>query len=98
MMTTAELHKALEQMGPQTPVDAAMGVCTPNGRPTVHTGRKNGNQWWRKDAWHARSADANKTLCGIDCSEYLVMGIMPIDQHLCDRCRTAFTPSARPRA
>lgn len=69
-------------------------VCSNKPRPSVHKGAK-GNQFWKRDVHHIARQD-KRTLCKIDASEWLDMGIYiaVIDydnRDLCKRCRNAAT-------
>lgn len=69
----------------------AFCVCSAKPRPSVQKGAK-GHQWWLRDVFHLRETpDANKTLCGRDCSEWLSMDSREKDEvkkdhHCCKRC------------
>ena len=63
-----------------------IGICSARPTPSVQGGSKFGHQYWKKDVWHIQ-ADNKKTLCGRDASNYLTIGPVEPDQHLCDRCR-----------
>lgn len=73
---------------------AFIAVCTARPRPAIHSGRKGGSQWWARDVYHLRNPfDAELTLCGRDCSEWLVMGEMTvINHHCCKRCANESLP------
>lgn len=63
-------------------------VCSNKPRPSVHRTGK-GHEHWRRDVHHIASKSV--TLCGIDASEWLVMGPCNEDAKdnvdLCKRCR-----------
>lgn len=66
-----------------------IGVCSNKPRPSVDTGRlgrPTGESVWGRDPWHFKGGN-NKTLCGINCSEWLIIGEIKPDIHLCERCR-----------
>lgn len=46
-------------------------VCSNRPRPSTRTGGK-GNHWWARDVFHV-SNDGRVTLCGRDCTEWLVI-------------------------
>lgn len=60
-------------------------VCSNRPRPSVHKGAK-GNQYWKRDVWHIQKSGVT-TLCGIDCSEWLRIGDIEIDDNCCEKCR-----------
>lgn len=62
-----------------------VGMCSMKPRPLVHTGRKDGNQWWARDVWHIRHSGMT-TFCGRDTSNYLNMGEMQPDGDMCKQC------------
>lgn len=69
-----------------------IGVCSAKPRPSVQKGAK-GHQWWRRDVYHLLG-DNKRTLCGIDCSEWLTIGPVDINNDCCARCsRTATSAS-----
>lgn len=59
-------------------------VCSPKPRTSLQKGPK-GGQWWGRDVWHIRRSGVS-TLCGIDSSEWLHIGMVGIDDHTCARC------------
>ena len=66
-----------------------VAVCSAGPRPSVHNNHSKGSQFWRRDVWHIRSGDSARTLCGRDCSEWLVMdGVTQPDHNCCTRCAT----------
>jgi len=64
-----------------------VAVCSARPRPSVQNNRNRfGSQWWRRDVYHLRG-DEDRTLCGRDCSEWLVVGdVDKIDHDCCTRC------------
>lgn len=65
-----------------------IAVCTNKNRPSVQSnyGSATAGQYWVKEAHHILSEN-NKTLCGVNCEDWLPMGELPIDAPgLCDRC------------
>lgn len=64
-----------------------IAVCSNRPRPSVQRLGK-GHQWWRREVYHLTD-DKQRTLCGIDCSEWLTIGEPPEDDRdCCARCRT----------
>jgi hypothetical protein len=57
----------------------------------VQSGAK-GHQWWRRDVYHLRG-DKMRTLCGVDCSDWLIIG--PIDDVSADCCARCARMAAR---
>lgn len=68
-----------------------IGVSSYKKRTTVQSNRdpasssSTGECFWGKDVWHIR-ASGTRTVCGVDSSEYMNMGEMKPDWHLCSRC------------
>jgi len=51
-----------------------VAVCSARPRPSVQNDRSRfGSQWRRRDIYHLQG-DGSRTLCGRDCSEWLVVG------------------------
>jgi hypothetical protein len=65
-----------------------IAVCSARARaPTAQSGKRGGGQWWARDPYHVRGEDS-RTLCGRDCSEWLVIGPMEeLSADCCLRCR-----------
>lgn len=66
-------------------------VCSNRPRPSVHKTGK-GHQHWRRDVHHVQLyADLKRTCCGMDASEWLVVGECTRnsmdDTNLCARCK-----------
>jgi hypothetical protein len=64
-------------------------VCSAKPRPSVQKGAK-GSQWWTRDVFHV-AGEGNKTLCGVNSSEWLKMDARDAqdvinDAHCCSRC------------
>lgn len=59
-------------------------VCSHKRHASVQRGAK-GSQWWARDVYHITGA-AGKTLCGLNCSEWLTIGKIAIDSNCCKRC------------
>lgn len=62
-----------------------IAVCSAKPRPSVHNHHSKGHQYWRREIYHLRG-DGQRTLCGRDCSEWLVIGEIEIDHHCCALC------------
>lgn len=64
-----------------------IAVCSPRIRPSVQNNRSRfGHQWWKRDVYHLKGADG-RTLCGRDCSDWLVIGpVEQIDGNCCTQC------------
>lgn len=65
-----------------------IAVCSARPRPSVQNNHSKGSQWWARDVYHLR-ADGRKdrTRCGRDCSDWLVIGpIEEVDGNCCQRC------------
>lgn len=78
-------------MGGESKGVALIAVCSARPRPSVQRAGK-GSQWWRRDPYHLRG-DGNRTLCGRDCSEWLVVGPMAeVNDDCCERCRAKAHP------
>lgn len=71
--------------------DLVEAVCSAKPRPSVQ-GASKGNQYWRRDVWHIREKYEDQTLCGRDCTEWLSIGRIKPDDHLCERCRKKSAP------
>lgn len=73
---------------------SCIAVCSPRPRPSVHNGHSKGSQWWRRDVHHLRHvANNQRTRCGIDCSDWLVIGeIQEVDDNCCKRCLSIKLP------
>jgi hypothetical protein len=68
--------------------DAVELVCSNRQRAATRTSGM-GNQWWSREVYHFRSG--NRTMCGRDCSEWLVIGPGTLeaaakDRNCCARC------------
>lgn len=63
-------------------------VCSAKPRASVHNNHSKGSQWWARDVYHVRQTHRyDQTLCGRDCSEWLLVGqIDEIDRNCCKRC------------
>jgi len=63
-------------------------VCSARPRASVHNSKSKGHQWWARDVYHIRQTHRyDQTLCGRDCSEWLVVGqIEGIDHNCYQRC------------
>lgn len=75
-----------------------VAVCSMRAPARTQNNHSKGHQWWARDVYHLR-ADSQKTRCGIDCSEWLVIGpIDEIDYNCCQRCasRVATQPPEHP--
>lgn len=71
------------------------GVASYKKRPSVqNSNRPKGSQWWSKDVWHIRHSGMT-TLCGLDSSEYMRLGQVEEDQHLCSRCAKKAAPNTK---
>jgi hypothetical protein len=77
----------------EAPVSAIemVAVCSARPRPSVQNNHSRGNQFWRRDVYHLRrNGTANRTRCGLDCSEWLVIGHLDeVDDNCCSRCLSA---------
>lgn len=68
-----------------------IGVCSYKPRPSLQSGRDpaslstTGHAFGGKDVWHIRKSDS-KTVCGRNSSEWMNMGEMKPDWHLCEVC------------
>lgn len=67
-------------------------VCS--NRTPARTATSRGNQHWIRDPHHLRMDKERLTLCGIDCSDWLVMGDADLREELeskdlCKRCHSA---------
>lgn len=64
-----------------------IAVCTARPRPSVQNSRSRfGSQWWKRDVYHLKGP-GSRTLCGRDCTEWLVVGdVDEIDHNCCARC------------
>lgn len=66
-------------------------VCSHKPRPSVQNNHSKGNQWWKRDTFHVDGGNG-RTLCGVDCREWLSMddprptAAAAIDPDLCKRC------------
>lgn len=65
---------------------AVHGVCSAKPRSILQNSHSKGSQYWRKDVWHIRKS-GTQTICGVDSSEWLDMGMIVPDNNLCDRCQ-----------
>jgi hypothetical protein len=66
------------------------GVCTNRPRPSTQNNHSKGSQYWKRDVWHALSWEVkNKTVCGRDCTEWLMISQIPVDDNFCSKCLTA---------
>ena len=66
-----------------------IAVCSNRPRPSVQKGAK-GNQWWRREVYHLSIEYSGRTLCNVDCREWLVIGEPPEDSSdCCERCAKA---------
>lgn len=70
-----------------------VATCSNQPRPSVQKGAK-GHQHWSRDVFHLRHAEASRTLCNRDASEWLTMDGVTAQEaesnpHLCERCRAA---------
>lgn len=59
--------------------------------PVARSGKHGGGQWWARDVWHIAAAD-NKTLCGVDRSDWLSMGRIEMNVDCCKRCAALTQP------
>lgn len=81
----------------RTPVREVF-VCSNVPRPSVQKAGK-GHEHWRRDVFHARHG--NRTLCGVDCLDWLVIDGMTtadamVDPHFCERCSRLLKSESRP--
>lgn len=74
------------------PDTSLIGVCSRKPRPSLQSNRgdpaatsKTGHCFWGKDVWHIRKTD-ERTVCGRNSSDYLNIGEMKPDWHLCEVC------------
>lgn len=66
-----------------------IGVCSNKPRPSVqnnYTGPRGFTAVYGRDPWHVKGENG-RTLCGINSSEWLTIGDLKPDGHLCHRCR-----------
>lgn len=65
------------------------GVCT--NKPRIVSSHHRNHQPWKRETHHV-SADKKRTLCGINCSEWIVMESAAADllqsNDCCSRCKT----------
>lgn len=76
-----------------------IAVCSARPRPSVQNNRARfGSQWWARDVYHLRRVGStDRTRCGRDCSEWLVVGQLPeVDDNCCQQCLTAKATRATP--
>ena len=75
-----------EAAGEAEAVVTVEAVCSNRPRPTVaRSGKHGGGQWWARDVWHIAAAE-NKTLCGLDRSDWLTIGQTKLNSDCCKRC------------
>lgn len=78
-----------------------LGTASYKPRPSLQSNRdpaagfKTGACVWGKDTWHIQKSGV-KTLCGIDCSEWMRLGQIEIDHHLCSRCEKIYRKKQPP--
>ncbi len=65
-------------------------VCSAKRRAPTQSVR--GHQWWARDVYHLRMDEEHVTLCGRDCSEWLMIGDADLggcltDTNICKRCK-----------
>lgn len=64
-------------------------VCSAKPRPTVQRGKgffKTGEAAWGRDPYHIKG-EGDRTLCGVDCSEWLTIGeLTELTRDCCLRC------------
>jgi len=77
---------AQQAAGEAEAVVTVEAVCSNRPRPTVaRSGKHGGGQWWARDVWHIAAAE-NKTLCGLDRSDWLTIGQTKLNSDCCKRC------------
>lgn len=72
-------------------------ICSNRPRPSTHSNRTHGNQWWTRDVYHA--ACGGRTFCGQRTVGWLKMDAKRLnealaDPNFCERC--AGTRKAKP--
>lgn len=73
-------------------------VCSNKARAATHSNGTHGNQWWKRDVYHAHSDEmGDRTVCGFRDGEWLKMDVKPLldalkDDSFCDRCSKLLTP------
>lgn len=80
---------------------ATVAVCSARPRPSVQNNHTRfGSQWWARDVYHLRrDNDRARTRCGVDCSEWLVIGpIDEVDDNCCVRCLSALSKASAVRS
>lgn len=69
-------------------------VCSAKTRPMTQSARsyslKTGAAAWGRDVFHIRREDDHgRTVCGVDCSEWLLVGeVEDLGFHCCERCKS----------
>jgi len=82
----SEALSAQQAAGEAEAVVTVEAVCSNRPRPTVaRSGKHGGGQWWARDVWHIAAAE-NKTLCGLDRSDWLTIGQTKLNSDCCKRC------------
>lgn len=62
-------------------------TCSNRPRTPLANDHSKGHQWWLREVYHLRLAGAQRTLCGVDCSEWLDMEMPPeLGSDCCIKC------------
>lgn len=76
-------------MTPTTEPGGLVAICSARPRPSVQNNHSKGGQWWARDVYHLQNIEAatGKTICGRDCTEWLIIGQLDtFDDNCCKRC------------